>query len=363
MSATDRRVTPWVAVLTIAVAATGAPHASRRPVYAAQAVAAPSPACVLPEATSAWIQRALTGWAAVRRDALALPGTARPWMVFYDPHCEFHLDQDARSVPGATRLTTPLRFGGAPVAVRARRHDGRVWLPDGSFVSAAENVARATMLNERAAYFVVATPEMWRRVPAFAEDANLDAFFLGVTIHELAHTEQLPYVLPRLRAVARAAGLTQLALDDDVIQDTFGDRPGFREAIDAERDTLYEAVGAADAQTRRTLLGRALALAEARRTRFFTGDAQHYRRLEDEFLSLEGAGQWAAYRFALLDRPTRTAADAIAFVRDTRKYWSQELGLALFLLLDLEVPGWQSRVFGPDDPGPFGLLAESMARR
>lgn len=355
----DTRKTSGALVLTLALvagsAAAGHPH-TRDPMET-------PPPCVLAEGTATWLQRALTGWSSVRRDALRLDGSARPPMVFYDSRCEYHLDADTGRLPDGAPIATGLVFDGAPVNVRARVHGGQVRLPDGSHVSADDHVARATMLSDRVAYFVMATPELWRRIPAFTQNPDTEAFFLGVTMHELAHTAQLPHVLPRLKAVVAEAGLTSLTLDDDVIQKTFGDRPGFREAFEAERDALYDAVAAPDAVTRGARLGRALSLIAERRARFFTGAARHFEAFENEFLSLEGAGQWAAYRFALLDRPGRSPADAAAFVRDTRTYWSQDEGLALFLLLELEVPDWQRRVFGPDDPGPIALLAEALARR
>ena len=47
-------------------------------------------------------------------------------------------------------------------------------------------------------------------------------------------------------------------------------------------------------------------------------------------------------------------------MRDDRRYWSQELGLALFVLLDAMVPDWQKRIFEPLPPSPFALLEEAL---
>ena len=82
-----------------------------------------------------------------------------------------------------------------------------------------------------------------------------------------------------------------------------------------------------------------------------------YGEFENLFLSMEGAGQWAAYRFAKAQAgPAASDAATVTFVRDNRKYWSQEEGLALFLLLDAYVPDWQARVFGPTLISPMALL-------
>ena len=57
---------------------------------------------------------------------------------------------------------------------------------------------------------------------------------------------------------------------------------------------------------------------------------------------LEGVGQWAAYR--LTKARTGSETETLRLVRDNRRYWSQDEGLALFLLIDALVPGWQARV-------------------
>lgn len=100
-------------------------------------------------------------------------------------------------------------------------------------------------------------------------------------------------------------------------------------------------------------------MARQRRARYFNGTDQMYAEFEDLFLNMEGAGQWAAYRFAKAQAgPGSRDAAIVEFVRANRKYWSQEEGLALFLLLDAMVPAWQARVFSRMLVWPFALLEE-----
>lgn len=343
-------------VLPVALASSTCAGASQSPRLAAGAAGVE--ACVPDTSTVRWMQEAVSGWASVRA-ALRLPPGAFPWMVFYDHRCGWHVGGESATVPDAWTLPGRLTAAGLRLDVRAVRHDGRVWLPNGAGPPPTRNVAFASLYRDgAAAFFTVATPANWRREPGTAPDTDVESFFLGVTMHELVHTRHLPLVIQRVRRVAAREGLENLRLDDDVIQNVFGDRPGFREAFEAERDRFYEAALASDAATRRRLLTEALAMATARRARYFTGTDSYYRDFEDIFLAMEGAGQWAAYRFALSRVPGRTPAEAVAVVRD-HKYWSQEEGLALFLLLDQTLPDWQSRVFSLDDPGPFALLAEA----
>ena len=85
---------------------------------------------------------------------------------------------------------------------------------------------------------------------------------------------------------------------------------------------------------------------------------------EDMFLNMEGVAQWAAYRFAKVHAGSDLSDAAIVeFVRDSRRYWSQEEGLALFLLIDAMMPEWKTRVFGPTLVSPFALLEEALRLR
>jgi hypothetical protein len=316
-------------------------------------------ACRPDPETARWIERAVVGWEVVSRDALLLSAASPPWMVFYDATCAWHVGAEAGFDPASRVTPTGLAWNGAPLEVRAVAHSGEVALPDGSRWPAASNTARASFFRGTAAtLFVVATPAAWRRDPAIAAGPDVDEFFLGVTLHELTHTRHLPLVIERLKALAARRGLSSLALDDDVVQTTFGGDAAFRAAFETERDLFYAAAATVDREQRRATIRRALDAANIRRSTHFTGDKAHYRELEDVFLAMEGAGQWAAYVFA---RRTRPPAEALSFVRANKKYWSQEEGLALFLLLDLEVPDWQRDVFSAGDVGPFALLERALA--
>jgi hypothetical protein len=46
-------------------------------------------------------------------------------------------------------------------------------------------------------------------------------------------------------------------------------------------------------------------------------------------------------------------------IRHNRKWWSQEEGLALFLLVDRWMPGWVSRVLSPEMASPVVLQEEA----
>jgi hypothetical protein len=336
--------------------------ALQTPAATGPAAGAGSP-CVMPDADVRWVQRALDGWEQVRREYLKLDESPLPWIVLFDASCTWHLAPEVRLLPPATTVATPLMHDGRPVDVRAQSHQGTVLLPNRVEVAAAVKASTALYRNGRAPFFSMSLPSVWRQDPSHAKAPQLDEFLQGVMVHELTHTRLLVAVNRRLRDLIQNTELSG-GLNDDVIQREFGRVTGFERAFQRERDLFYQAVHETDAARRTTLAHRALTHVKERHARYFTGSKAVYREIEALFLTLEGTGQWAAFRLATARaRPGALDAASLKLVRDNRKYWSQDEGLALFLLIDALVPGWQSRVFSSTPPSPFDLLEEVILQQ
>lgn len=130
--------------------------------------------------------------------------------------------------------------------------------------------------------------------------------------------------------------------------------------MDDERNGLYEALANPDGDARRAVRD-ALAAADERRTRWFAGADGVYADLEDVFLNMEGAAQWAAYRIALRHAGTDADAwDVLTRFRRGGRFWSQDVGLALFLAADAYAPGWQARVLGREQAAIRDVVAEAL---
>ena len=78
---------------------------------------------------------------------------------------------------------------------------------------------------------------------------------------------------------------------------------------------------------------------------------------------MEGMGQWLAYRHLLSPRGGAVPpAQALAAMRRGGQQWSQDHGLALLLVVDRLLPGWQQRAFRDPDWRAERLLAAAVAR-
>jgi hypothetical protein len=326
------------------------------PARASQPSVAAAP-CAFPPAEIAWLQRALDGWNQVSRQFLRIDPSPLPWIVLFDASCVWHLSPDASLSPGAVTVTTPLAFAGGSVPVRALTHTGTILLPNGAPIAVEMKASTALYRNSRGPFFVMAMPSVWQTkevsAPTRAE------YLEGVFSHEMTHTRLLVAINRRVRELARKDDLVY-PINDDVIQAVFRRTQGFETAVNRERDLLYRAALEPDRAKQRELAVKALEMVRARHGRYFTGPTAAYAELEGLFLTMEGVGQWAAYRLARTQAGS-SDAEALRLVRDNRKYWSQDEGLALFLLVDVLVPGWQSRVFSATPASPVTLLEEALS--
>jgi hypothetical protein len=311
--------------------------------------------CEFTPTDASWVQAALDGWELVRRDFLKVAARPLPWIVLYDASCIWHLaPTDPRLLVETRPIAGPLSFAGAPLEVLAVRHGGTVLLPNRVEIPIEIKASTALYRNGRSSFLVMAMPSVWRRRPFLHE------YLQGVFSHELVHTRQLVNINRRLRQLITGIDVPG-RMNDDVIQARFQKEPGFARAFERERDLFYKAAGASDSLHRRDLVLKALALARDRHARYFSGDNAVYAEIEGLFLTMEGMGQWAAYKLTKA-RGQLGPSDAVALnlVRDDRRYWSQDAGLALFLLIDAMVPGWQERVVDTLPPSPYQLLEEAL---
>ena len=289
--------------------------------------------CQLADADRTFVVEALHTWDEVRVKALRLPADAPlPRLIFFDERCVFD-GEDASA------------------------HAGVIRLPDGNEVP-PRVVTFAGSYGTGKPFVVQALPPIWRAEQRHRENPGLDRLMRSVFVHEMTHTVQTPAFDERLTALERRHKIDHLT--DDIVQDRFASDEAFVAAYKAERDLLYAIAAEPDPKLRRQKAKDAVRMARARRERFFTGDVKYLNELEEIFLGMEGAAQWAAFRAAVDDGATRE--EAIAMINRGGRRWSQDEGLALFLAIDALMPGkWQAKVFGKR-PAPVWELLNDAAR-
>ena len=202
-------------------------------------------------------------------------------------------------------------------------------------------------------------PAVWRRVPRLKSEARLEILIRSVFVHEMSHTRHRNF-FGRLDRIEKQHKFAE-RFGDDIVQDRFGKREGFRKAYEKEHDLLYRAASATDRGRKRVLAKKALDSIRDRHKRFFSGDDAHYEEIESIFLTMEGVANWAAYKAAMREGLSR--ADAIKLIRRGGRYWAQDEGLALFLVIDSLLPDWQEKTFVESAISVTDLLNEAVSRK
>ena len=317
----------WAIARAQAQTATPSPHAS-----------AAADTCTMARDDAAWIEQAIKNWRYVAREKLRLGAPPLPTMVVVDARCSYV------SRPSAN---DQISWSGTP-------HSGTITLPDGTSAPVGVTAFAKPLDDSDKGFFVMSLPSVWHAARV-KSGIRLEALMNGVLLHELMHAYQFYFANPTLAALAERFGAPE-STTDDALQEAFEENEKYVADYHAERDLLYEAAAAPDDETARQLAQKALDHLRARRAKWFTGEAEKWAPLDEIFLTMEGLGQWVIYTW--FTDPRGEGLDHETALREARRgrSWTQDEGLALFLLVDRLVPDWQKLAFAPKPETAEALL-------
>ncbi len=307
---------------------------------AAAPLPAAAQACRMDEADRAWLAQALLQWRATETGVLELAPAPLPLVIAIDAACTY-------AIPA-----------GDFAAMSATPHGETVRFPDG----AEAPLGPISFASGEAGYFAMSLPSVWRAA-GVTGTLGLERLMTGVLLHEMMHIRQTALANAVLADAIAAAGIPDDEVNDDLVQQRFADNPDYVAVYEAERDLLYAAAAAPDKVRARELGAAALQAMRARRARWLAGDNAPLARMDDVFLTMEGMGQLLIYRyFRSPEGGAASEAEALEAVRRGRRWWSQDEGLALMLLVDRLLPDWQQRAFRDPQWRAERLLEAALAR-
>lgn len=309
----------------------------------------------LDKPTAAWMASTISLWNDVSAESLHLAERQLPLVIFFDEQCVWETRSSTVESPGSVLINA----NGQKLIMQSSAHTGMIPLPEGGEIPPQLILFASTFGEDRNPYHVMPLPSIWRKAPHHADEPEneLNELIRSVFVHEMTHTQQSFALGARIDAIVAAQGLDD-SLNDDIVQDRFSDNPGFVAAVERERDLLYDAAAAESDAVARQLAAQVLQSMQQRDARYFHGDLTWLGELEDVFLYMEGAANWAAYR-ALLAQGV-APEEALPRLRRGGRYWSQDIGLALFLVIDRLLPDWQTTAFGNDPGTVIELLSSAV---
>ncbi len=301
--------------------------------------------CDIPSTDQAWLTAAIANWDRAA-ELLGRSVDALPWTIVYTESCVWQLQprEGRSSVPKKGALT----FNGQPLKQRSARYRKTFELPNGASQT-AQAAAYTSLSKGGSEFFMMALPSVWRKDPRSMPGEDIESFAAGVFAHEITHTIHISAISRAVEKVGETTAVPE-SLNDDLLQEIFGKNSDYVTAYEREVRILADAVKTGDDHAARDLARQALGLADTRRATYFTGEHAYFREVEPLFLNMEGVASWVAWKTG---PPPSPDADPVKFAG---RFWSQQEGLLLFLLLDRFDPSWKQRVFDAEVPSPLEML-------
>jgi len=206
------------------------------------------------------------------------------------------------------------------------------------------------------AFFVMPLLSFWQNVGVTSKELGTEKLVTGVFLHEFSHSQQMENFGKKISAYEKATHF-DVPFSDDILQHLFDKNEAYLSLFKQEVSFLYSSVK--DEKLDQTLLDKALKTMQNRQQTFFKGKFVALKEIDCIFLTMEGLGQYAMYLWLIHPKGGNIAIpDALAGVRRGGKWWSQEEGFGLFLVLDrLTVPSaWASGSFDDRTEDVFSLI-------
>lgn len=304
------------------------------------------PECAFSAADAAWVERALEAWHYSAREITGITDVPRFRALFFDAACVRTSDDALLRAEARARTWS------------SEPHAGSIVLPDGkelpvgitSFTSGADGLT----------YFAMSTPSVWSAGGAGSGE-DLARTMVGVLLHEGSHVAQIGPYGKRLASLIERHALPD-SFGDNVVQERFQASAEFAAAVQHETQLFARAAALEDEAEARYHAFEARESMRARQARWYVDADAYLTEAEDLWLTFEGAGQWAAYRWLVDPRGGGSRPEDVLPRFTADRQWSQAEGFALVLFLDRVTKGsWKRHAFGDGAETVLEMLDAALA--
>lgn len=279
--------------------------------------------------------------------------------VFFDE--EYVYSTSTVSVPNGEIIDGPALFDKKFIWKKAA-HSGMLTLPDSQRVPVGL-MSFASPLEAKKSFFVMPLVSFWKTAGVISNEIGIELLVTGVFLHEFSHTQQMQNFGKRMSEY-EANNTFAVSFSDDIVQDYFSKDSLYEKRFREEVSMFYEASAAKDKSTLKKLTAQALRMHGTRQKDYFTGEHNILKEIDDFFLTMEGLGQYSMYAWLIHTNGGNVAPNiALKAVRRGGKYWSQEEGLSLFLLLNkfVKPAKFGSLMFGNETVSAVNLIKKNIA--
>ena len=301
-----------------------------------------------------------SAWELVSKDIYHLEDLAPVEFVFFDS--QFVYSTSDITVPEGDLVKGPDLLNRKFVWKRALHNDS-ITLPDKSRVPVGLMSFASELKEEKnRSFFVMPLQQFWDIQGVTSKELGNDNLVTGVFLHEFSHSQQMQNFGRKITELENANDFG-IEFSDDIVQHLFGKDSVYTALFTNENNLLYEAVNVKDSVVKDSLIRTGLDAFRSRHHKYFTAKYESLKNIDEFFLTMEGLGQFTMYAWLThkdgANLPPQTAIDG---VRRGKKWWSQEEGFALFLLLaQFSDPGkWAKQLFGDNTESVVNLINQRL---
>lgn len=302
-------------------------------------------------------------WELVSQEIFGLRQTQPVEFVFFDE--EFVYSTSTITIPDGQTMRGPA-LQAKQLTWKKAVHGGKIILPDEQTVPVGIMSFAAPLENSRApSFFVMPLPSFWKSKGVDSKELGLDNMLTGVFLHEFSHSQQMQNFGKKISAYEERYTF-DTDFSDDIIQHYFEKDSVYTSLFRKEVALFYEATAAKDQRKFQSMLKKALDMYAARQQKYFVEDKTHFSEIDDFFLTMEGIGQYTMYAWLIHPEGGNLSKETVLKgVRRGGRFWSQEEGLALFLVLErLDTPAvWAPDLFGSETKTIPNKITDAMKKK
>lgn len=303
------------------------------------------------------VNKWFTAWELVSKDIYKIDKVRPVDFVFFDDKYVYSTSnvtiEKGTIVKGHNLMELKLNW-------KKKLHDNLLTLPDKSVVP-INLMSFASRISDKnnESFLIMPLPDFWRKSGVTSDEFGTENLVTGVFIHEFCHSQQMHSFGRKVTEYEKVNNFG-VVFSDDIVQYIFDKDSTYLKGFNKEVDLLYGSIQ--NNSVNKKSIKEGLAQIKQRQKKYFKREYKDFNQLDDLFLTMEGLGQYSMYLWLTNpDGGNIKKEIAIQGVRRTRKWWSQDEGFSLFLILDKlsETKKWGKDMFG-DKPENVTELIDGL---
>jgi hypothetical protein len=302
-----------------------------------------------------------SAWELISKDVYKMNKVKPVEFVFFDNTYVYSTSNvtisDESAINGPVLLNLNLKW-------KKRVHNGSIIMPDKTKMDVGIMAFASTIPNENGkSFFVMPLASFWKEAGVDSNELGLHNLLTGIFIHEFSHSQQMQNYGKQLSLLENSTNFS-MPFDDNLIQNIFQKDNNYVKAYNQELAILNYIIKQEDLN--KSLFNRLLALMKQRRNEYFKENYKELVTIEDFFLTTEGLGQYSMYLWLIHPKGGNFSKQvAIDGVRRNKKWWSQEQGFSMFLVLEkiTKSKKWGKELFGVETSTVTSIIEKNYKKQ